>query len=177
MDRERFKEIFLPYHQKLYWIAFRYVRNQTQAEDIVQDTYIKLWERRSRLADIDNPEAFSVVVLRNTCLDFLKSPKNRPSEEIEAGDEPSSNTSLTGQLETQEKAENIRMIINNLPEQQRELLMLRDWDGYSNKEIELLTGLSAVNVRVTLSRARKSVREEFLRRYRDENRYDKTATE
>lgn len=167
MDAETFKQVFLPHHQKLYRIAFRIVQNQINAEDIVQDTYVKLWEKRMDLDDINNAEAFSIIVLRNSCLDFLRSSKNKQTEEFNPNINKASDVSISDQIEIQDTATRIRAIINKLPEQQKQVLTFKDCDGYSHEEIEMITGLSAINIRVILSRARKSVREDYLRRYKE----------
>ena len=74
MDVENFKRLFLPLHPKLFRIAYALVENKADAEDILQDAYYKLWSRRNELTDIQNPEAFCVTLVKNLCLDFLRSP-------------------------------------------------------------------------------------------------------
>ena len=73
MDVENFKRLFLPLHPKLFRIAYALVGNKADAEDILQDAYYKLWSRRDELSDIRNPEAFCVTLLKNLCLDYLRS--------------------------------------------------------------------------------------------------------
>lgn len=70
MDAESFKKEFLPYHRKLYCIAYRLLENAADAEDLVQEAYLKLWDKREGLAIISNPEAFSVTLVKNMCFDF-----------------------------------------------------------------------------------------------------------
>jgi len=159
MNAEKFKEIFLPYHQKLYRIAYRMLQDQNNAQDILQEAYIKLWEKRGELREINNTESFAVVVLKNMCLDFLRKPKHETREQYNM--EPASYSSLSEQMDMKEKLNKVEQIINNLPEQQRLVMMLKHWDDYSDKEIEEITGLNAVNIRVILSRARKVVKEQF----------------
>ena len=77
MDVENFKRLFLPLHPKLFRIAYALVENKADAEDILQDAYYKLWSRRNELTDIQNPEAFCVTLVKNLCLDFLRSPRMR----------------------------------------------------------------------------------------------------
>lgn len=74
MDAENFKRKFLPFHPKLFRIAYALVENKADAEDILQDAYFKLWNKRDDLPGIDNPEAFCVTLVKNLCLDFLRSP-------------------------------------------------------------------------------------------------------
>ena len=74
MDVDVFKQRFLPFHPKLYRIAYALLDNKADAEDILQDAYCKLWNKRDELGDIQNPEAFSITLVKNLCLDFLSSP-------------------------------------------------------------------------------------------------------
>ena len=83
MDVDVFKQRFLLFHPKLYRIAYALLDNKADAEDILQDAYCKLWNKRDELGDIQNPEAFSITLVKNLCLDFLRSPKasRRDNEE------------------------------------------------------------------------------------------------
>ena len=63
MDTESFKREFLPYHRKLYCVAYRLLENAADAEDLVQEAYLKLWDKREGLSVISNPEAFSVTLV------------------------------------------------------------------------------------------------------------------
>lgn len=161
MDAETFKKEFLPYHQKLYRIAYRIVQDTANAEDMVQDTFVKLWNKRDEMSKIDSTEAFAIITLRNTCLDFLRKTKN--DYHIEYDMEIPEKKSLSKEIEQRDEAHNIKCLINKLPDQQKQVMMMKHWDGYSDEEIELATGLSAGNIRVILSRARKTIREQFLK--------------
>lgn len=161
MDAETFKKVFLPYHQKLYRIAYRIVQDAPNAEDIVQETFIKLWNKRGDMQDIENTEAFSIIILRNTCLDHLRKTKNDYHTNYDA-DIPET-ASLVKQIEIQDEAERVKKLINKLPEQQRQVMIMKHWDGYSDEEIEQITGISPGNIRVILSRARKTIREQFIK--------------
>lgn len=159
MNTETFKKVFLPYHQKLYRIAYRIVQDSANAEDIVQEAYIKLWNKRDELDNIDNTEAFAIITLRNTCLDYLRKTKNDYHTSYDA-DIPET-VSLSKQIDIQDDAKYVMGLINKLPEQQRQVMMLKHWDGYSDEEIEVMTGISSGNIRVILSRARKTIREQY----------------
>jgi RNA polymerase sigma-70 factor (ECF subfamily) len=161
MDAETFKKVFLPYHQKLYRIAYRIVQDAANAEDIVQETFIKLWNKRGDMQDIENTEAFSIIILRNTSLDYLRKTKKDYHTNYDA-DIPET-TSLVKQIEVQDEAEQVKKLINKLPEQQRQVMIMKHWDGYSDEEIEQITGISPGNIRVILSRARKTIREQFIK--------------
>lgn len=160
MDAESFKREFLPYHRKLYGVAYRLLENTEDAEDVVQEAYLKLWDKREGLAIISNAEAFCVTLVKNMCFDLLRSGKyvlSRQGVELSEVCEatPADN------LELRDEAKQVRQIIAHLPLQQQRVVTLRDVKGCSFEEIERLTGLNATNVRVLLSRARKKIREEF----------------
>lgn len=160
MDAESFKREFLPYHRKLYGVAYRLLENTEDAEDVVQEAYLKLWDKREGLAIISNAEAFCVTLVKNMCFDLLRSGKyvlSRQGVELSEVCEatPADN------LELRDEAKQVRQIIARLPLQQQRVVTLRDVKGCSFEEIERLTGLNATNVRVLLSRARKKIREEF----------------
>jgi len=161
MDAETFKKVFLPYHQKLYRVAYRIVQDVANAEDIVQDTFIKLWNKREDMENVENTEAFAIIILRNTCLDFLRKTKNDYNMAYDT--EIPETVSLSNQLEAKDEARRVKQLINKLPDQQRQVMMMKHWDGYTDEEIEQATGLSSGNIRVILSRARKTIREQFTK--------------
>lgn len=160
MDAESFKKEFLPYHRKLYCIAYKLLENAADAEDLVQEAYLKLWDKREGLAIISNPEAFSVTLVKNMCFDLLRSGKYTVARQSVELTEVN-NVSLADNFEVRDEVRQVRQIITHLPEQQQRVVTLRDIKGCSYEEIEQVTGLNANNVRVLLSRARKKIREEF----------------
>lgn len=160
MDAITFKEKYIPYHQKLYRVAYRLLEDACDAEDVVQEAYIKLWNKRDELIRVENSEAYCVILLRNLCLDFLRAKKKhlfQSTEETVISD----NLVFSDEIETIDEIKHIETIINLLPEQQRKIIKLRHFDDYSNEEIEEIMGLTSVNVRVLMSRARKKIKELF----------------
>lgn len=168
MDAEDFKREFLPFHRKLYHVAYKLLENEADAEDLVQEAYLKLWDKREGLAIISNPEAFSVTLVKNMCFDILRSGKyaaNRQTVELTC----IHRACPADDLETRDEVWQIKNIIARLPEQQQKVIMLRDIKDCSYEEIEHITGLNSVNIRVLLSRARKRIREQFNK----QNNYEK----
>jgi RNA polymerase sigma-70 factor (ECF subfamily) len=164
MDAERFKQQFLPLHPRLYRVAYALTENKRDAEDILQDAYYKLWSRRKELLHIQNTEAFCVALVKNLCFDFLRSIGQ------EHGKTPVENLSLADcrvspEVETieQDEVSQVKRLIDRLSPNQRQVLRLHGIEGCSAEEIEQLTGLSAVNIRVLLSRARKILREQYIK--------------
>lgn len=160
MDVELFKKTFIPCHQKMYRIAYRIVRDESMVEDILQETFIKLWNSRDKIDGIDNKEAYAIIILKNTSLDFLR--KDRADKYAQEYDlQISTRESLPVEIEVRDQLTLVRHLINKLPEQQKLVFELRHLEEYEMDEISQSTGLSLVNVRVILSRARKTIREQF----------------
>lgn len=158
MDAETFKKVFLPFHQKLFRIAYRLVGDSPCAEDMLQDAYIKLWEKREQLTDVSNMEAFAIVTLKNTCLDYLRRQKEnfRPFEQ-----DVEESCSVVEQIEFRDEAQRIQQYISSLPQNQQIVMKLKHWDGLTDEEIEQSTGYTQGNIRVLLSRGRTAVRTHF----------------
>ncbi len=165
MDATAFKKMFLPYHRKLYAVALRLLGNEEDAEDLLQEAYLKLWDRRETLSAIDHPEAFCVTLVRRMCLDLLRSASYQRERQQTGLDDAILLAEPDGTQE-RDDVRVVQMLIGRLPEPQRRVVRLRDIEGCPYEEIEQLTGLSAVNIRVMLSRARKKIREDFFK-FRD----------
>lgn len=159
MDIVTFKEIFIPMNRLLYGQALRMLRDPLEAEDIVQDVYVRLWERRSELSGVDNPQAYAVTMLKNRCLNRLNS--QRFTEAIDSMQFESESDMPSDQVELRDRVGAVMNLIEELPDRQRQVILMHDVDGYPNEEIERVTGLSADNVRQLLSRARRFIRNHF----------------
>ncbi|MCI6522201.1 MAG: sigma-70 family RNA polymerase sigma factor [Parabacteroides sp.] len=158
MEAETFKQRFLSFHPKLYRIALALVESPEDAEDILQEAYTKLWSKRDSLEAVQQPEAFAVTIVRNLCLDFLRSPRtNSRSEPLETvilhcEDSPER------QVETRDQLRQVVRLIQELPPNQQQVIRLRGMEDCSVEEIAEITGFSPANVRTLLSRARKYIK-------------------
>jgi RNA polymerase sigma-70 factor (ECF subfamily) len=142
-------------------MAFRMVQNQNEAEDIVQETFIKLWTKRDELEAVSNLEGFAIIILKNTCLDYLRKSKQEYQTDYDVNiPEPQS---LSKQIEIRDQINQISLLMKLLPEQQRRVMQLKHWEGYSDEEIEEITGLNKPYIKVILSRTRKLIREQFIK--------------
>ena len=152
---------FLPYHRKLYRTAFRLTENPQEAEDMVQEAYLKLWNKRDELAGVLNTEAYCVTLVKNLCYDALR--RSRPDEDGHAPEELNlpTDTNIAREVEQRDEVNQVCRLIGRLPEQQKRVILLRDVNDCSFEEIEQATGLNAINIRVLLSRARKKIREQY----------------
>jgi RNA polymerase sigma-70 factor (ECF subfamily) len=162
MNREEFSTLVEQLGKKLYFFAFRIVRNQEEAEDAVQEVFIRLWKMNEKLSDYRSIEAFATTMTRNYCIDLIR--KNRffyPGEPDAAVlnmlTEPSPHESMV----IRESDNIIRDIIEKLPESSGRLIRLHDLEGRSYEEIAEMTGQNINTLRVNISRARKYIRDEY----------------
>ena len=165
MEVEDFKIQVLPLQDKLYSFALRFLGDSEDAKDAVQEVFVKLWKLRDSLDSYRSLVAFAMTVTRNHCLDRIKAKRTIPIEDNKVYSSQVVNATPGDILEKKDLAEIVRKIINELPENQRSVIQLRDIDGFDNQEIGEILKMDANNVRVLLSRARKKVREELLANY------------
>jgi RNA polymerase sigma-70 factor (ECF subfamily) len=159
MDAKEFTERFYPFHPRLYRVAYALTGNPDDAEDILQDTYCRLWDRRSELPDMHRAEAFCVTMVRNLCIDFLRSPGRRAGDDADGMMQISADATPESEFVSGESIRQIDTLMNRLPEKQRTVIRMRAYGECTSEEIEAATGETAANVRVLLSRARKTLRE------------------
>jgi RNA polymerase sigma-70 factor (ECF subfamily) len=164
MTVDQFKIDVLPHKHKLYRFAMRMLRDIAEAEDVVQEVMIRLWERREKLAGYRSIEAFAMTITRNLCLDKLKRAGAR-TEELDESTSARQEKTPYDEMETSDSYEKVRGLIDDLPDQQRMIIHLRDVEGYEYEEIAGITGLSENTIRVNLSRARKKIREGMKNKY------------
>ena len=165
-----FRERFLGFHPKLYRIAFALLGNAEEAEDKLQDLYLKLWTKRNELSSIQQPEAYCVTLLKNSCMDHLRSPKAQHKDEVSEALFLQSTDQPEKRIEANDELNFVRQLINRLPVNQQQVLRLRSIDDCSMEEIEALTGLTYSNIRTLLSRARKTIKEQFNKLYTYDDR-------
>ncbi len=159
MDNVSFQTTVLPLSDRLFRLALRVTMNRAEAEDVVQDTLLRVWERRSEWGQIDNLEAFAIATCRNRALDVAKRAGRNtvPLDKVEGSHLPAPNAQLS--LEAREQLSLVRRLMDSLPELQRTIMLLRDIEGQSYGEIAKELGISETQVKVYLHRARTKVRE------------------
>lgn len=163
MTQREFLNTINPIKDKLYRFSKRIVGISEEAEDIVQEVIIKLWETRDKIHTYKNVEAFAVTVTKNRSLDRLRS-KQFQSVSLTYESMNNADTSLQRKIETNNDIENIQEIIERLPDKQKMVFHLRDVEGYDFEEIEEMLEMNPNAVRTNLSRARKTIRD-TLREY------------
>jgi|SRR5690606_13691817 len=162
MQQTEFLNTVMPFKDKLFRLAKRLLVSREEAEDATQEVLMKLWKNKKMMDQYKNVEAFAVTMTKNYCLDRLKS-KQAGNLKLVHSNYTDENASLQGSIEARDSLDWMSKIMNELPEQQRMVLQLRDIEQYEFNEIEQMLGMKATAVRVTLSRARKAVREELTK--------------
>ncbi len=162
MKNISFRNDVLPLKDALYRLALRITLSHEEAEDIVQDTLIKVWDKRESWNEIESIGAFSITICRNLALDRIKKHDNL-NDSLEERQTESPDTSSTPFEDTlqQDRIELVRNLVNALPEKQRSCMQLRDFEGKPYKEIANILGISEEQVKVNIFRARQTVKERF----------------
>lgn len=162
MKNISFRNDVLPLKDALYRLALRITLSHEEAQDIVQDTLIKVWDKRESWNEIESIEAFSITICRNLALDRIKKHDNL-HDSLEERQTESPDTSSTPFEDTlqQDRIELVRNLVNALPEKQRSCMQLRDFEGKPYKEIAKILGISEEQVKVNIFRARQTVKERF----------------
>lgn len=162
MNQAEFLNIVVPFKDKVFRLAKRLLVSNEEAEDATQEILLKLWKNKEKIEDYKNVEAFSMTMTKNFCLDKLKS-KHAQNLKIVHNNYEENNTSLQRQIELNDSVDWVGKIIEELPEQQKLVIQLRDIEQYELDEIADMLGMKNTAVRVTLSRARKTIREQLTK--------------
>ncbi len=163
MTRKEYQNIIAGIYPLMYRVALALTDNADEACDLTQETLLKLWTGRDRLAGAANPEAYCMAALRNRFYDMARArscdglavavSEDMPLADNVAGDIVGIRSDLDLALK----------LMASLPEAQQRVVRLSSVGGCSNDEIAELTGFSPANVRTLLSRGRKRIRELFIK--------------
>ncbi|GAA3786919.1 RNA polymerase sigma factor [Corallibacter vietnamensis] len=160
MNQAEFLNIVMPFKDKVFRLAKRLLVSREEAEDATQEILLKLWNNKTKIESYKNVEAFSMTMTKNFCLDKLKS-KQAQNLKIVHNNYTDSNVSLQKQVELNDSVNWVAKIIEDLPEQQKMVIQLRDIEQYDYDEIGKMLDMNQTAVRVALSRARKAIREKL----------------
>ncbi|PQJ14808.1 RNA polymerase sigma factor [Aureicoccus marinus] len=164
MKQTEFVNAVLPFQDKLYRMAKRLLVSREEAEDATQEVLLKLWSKNDNLEKYKSVEAFAMTMIKNFCLDRLKS-KQASNLKLVHSNYADGNRSLQANLEAKDSVSWVERIMEELPEQQKMVLQLRDIEQYDYDEIAEIMEMKPTAVRVALSRARKTVREELTKKH------------
>ena len=161
MKEISFRNDILPLKDKLYRLALRITLDSAEAEDSVQDTMIRVWNKRDEWAQFNSIEAFCLTVARNLAIDRSQKSEAQNIELTTETQEMSDGSTPERQLERSEQMDLVRKLINELPEKQRTIIQLRDIEEKSYKEIADVMQLTEDQVKVTLFRARQRIKAKY----------------
>src|SRR5574344_210994 len=162
MKNISFRNDVLPMKNELYRLALRITLNNAEAEDIVQDTLIRVWNKRDEWENIESIEAFSLTICRNLSLDRSKKQETNNLTLEESNHDTSDNSSNPyEQLMQKDRIDLVRKLINELPEKQRSVMQLRDIEGKSYKEISSILDVSEEQVKINIFRARQMIKQKY----------------
>jgi len=160
-----FRTDILPLKDALFRLALRITQSREEAEDVVQETMLKVWARREQWNTIDNIEAFTMTICRNLSLDHLKRLDNQHAsfddEAFSFADRSVASFTPLDHAVSQNRIEIVKQIIDALPEKQRSCVQLRDIEGKAYKDIATILEISEEQVKVNIFRARQTIRQRF----------------
>lgn len=164
MNQEAFHDRILPVQNKLFRFALQFLKDEDEAKDVVQEVMLRVWTGGDRMNEVQNWEAWCMRIARNLSLDrlrLIKKDSRAPMEDdlrkVQHAEDPYART------ERNESMKTIDDLISGLPEKQRQIIHLRDIEGYSYKEIADILELDMNQVKVNLFRARNAVRERLTK--------------
>ena len=159
MDAAKFKAEVFCWKDLMYRLALRILNNAAEAEDSVQQTMMKMWQRKDELNRVENVRAFVIKSMQNDCLNRLKKVKTIERHHGQFGKmQP-----LSTEISQGDMVEIIKGEINKLPEKQRMIIQLCDVEGFDTKEIAEIVEIDEGAVRTNLSRARQKVKMQIIK--------------
>lgn len=165
MTIETFTSDVLPLKDKLFRYAKSILNNDDVAKDVVQETMLKIWEKREQAESIRNIEAWCMTVARNFALSKYRL-KDNQNRRFDVGAEFEENSATPYQkLERADVMNKIDEMVSELPLKLKEVFQLRDVEEYSHNEISEITGYQISDVKVCVFRARKAIREKLVKIY------------
>jgi RNA polymerase sigma factor (sigma-70 family) len=164
MQANDFIHLVQPVKDKLFRLAKRLLISVEEAEDATQEVILKLWKQKDKLHEYTSVEAMAVTMTKNYCLDQLKS-KRANNMSLVHSNYTDNTASLERKIEGEDTWHWVEKIIQTLPEQQKMVFQLREIEGHEYSEIAKMLDMSETNVRVTLSRVRKMIKENIDKKH------------
>ena len=161
MDAREFKQRFMPHYKLLYRVAYHLTGNAQDAEDLLQDMYLKLWQKRDDLPDEAMKEAYLVTMMRRLFIDQRRLKHVDASAELKEELLPPDERSLDRQIDTKDEAMQMEGLIRQLSERDAKIIQMHLMEDRSYEEIESDIGLSQGNIRIIVMRAKKKLKQQF----------------
>ena len=162
MNQSEFMQLINPFKDKLFRLAKRLLVSTEEAEDATQEVLVKLWNKNESLEEYKSVEALAMTMTKNYCLDQLKS-KRAGNLKIVHNNFTDREAGVQQQVEDRDTWDWVAKVINQLPEQQKLIVQMRDIEQYEFEEIAKILEMNETAIRVALSRARKTIREFMIK--------------
>ena len=163
MKEISFRDDILPLKDKLFRVALRITFDRAEAEDIVQETLIKVWNRREEWNSLESIEAYCLTLAKNLAIDMREKMDSKTEELTPEYDRTQDDANPYEQLEQKERLMLVHQLIDELPEKQRRVIQMRDIEEKSYKEIAETLDITEEQVKINLFRARQKVKQGFLK--------------
>ena len=160
MDAREFKQRFMPHHRLLYRVAYQLTANAQDAEDLLQDLYLKLWQKRDELPDEAMKQAYLVTMMRHLFVDQRRL-KHLDTSELKEEASPPDERSLDHQIDSRDEAAKMEGLISQLPERDGQIIRMHLVEERSYEEIEQDTGLTQGNIRIIVMRTKQKLKQQF----------------
>ena len=155
-----FRNIWMPLAERFYRAAYYMLESQQDAEDAVQELYLRIWKSHANLTDLKSPAAYGMSLLKNICIDRIRRREIRKAEPLEAG-VPQADAPPEKRLAARDILKKVMEEIDRLPQTQARVMKMMIIEDLDYKEISERTGLSQVHVRVLISTARKTLKQKL----------------
>ena len=162
MNQSEFIKVINPFKDRVFRLAKRLLVSTEEAEDATQEVLVKLWKNKDKLQGYSSVEALAMTITKNYCLDQLKS-KRASEMRIVHSNYSDKQAGIDKQAEDRDSWGWVEKIIETLPEQQKLILQMREIEQYEYEEIAKIMDMNETAVRVALSRARKTLREQLTK--------------
>jgi len=161
MDAREFKQRFMPHYKLLYRVAYHLTGNAQDAEDLLQDMYLKLWQKRDNLPDEAMKEAYLVTMMRRLFIDQRRLKYVDTSAELKKEEGPPDERSLDEQIDSRDEVKQVEGLIQQLSERDAKIIQMHLMEDRSYEEIEQDTGLSQGNIRIIVMRTKQKLKQQF----------------
>lgn len=162
MNQLQFIAATTPFKDKLFRLAKRLLVSTEEAEDATQEVLVKLWCKNEGLNKFASLEAFAMTIAKNYCLDQLRL-KRTTNQRLQHDNYVDQLPAVDKIIEDKDSLDWVDRVINHLPDQQRIIIQMRDVEQYEFDEIAQIMDMNETAIRVALSRARKTIRQNMIK--------------
>lgn len=164
MSKETLTSTFTELRKGFFRLAMRFLSNQEDADDALQEAFFRLWKHADRIDTPEEAEALTIVTVKNLCIDTLRKRNHLQTVELDESRDNVLTESASDVMERKERFNAVQRIIEQrLTPLQKQILHMKEYEEKDYNEIAASLGMQPPAVRMQLSRARKEIRECYLK--------------